>query len=125
MRQSGMALVEALVAASLLGLGLLGASRLTLRALDAAVQTRQQEQAQALAREALDCAVARISPCPAAQNVTLQGRAYTVQLQQTPLGPYLTELSVQVAWRNSSGPQQLSGRTRRSDLPDWLGVSSP
>ena len=42
MRQSGMALVEALVASSLLGLGLLGASRLTLRALDAAFRTARE-----------------------------------------------------------------------------------
>ena len=125
MKQSGMALLEAVVATGLLALGLLGASRLTLRALDAALQTRSQEQAQSLAREALACALARTPPCPAAQSVTHDGTTYVIQLQQTPLAPYLTEISVRVAWRGSSGPQELVRYTRRSELPGWLGVSSP
>ena len=125
MKPSGMAIVEALVATSLLTLGLLGASRLTLRALDAALQTRHQEQAQSLAREALDCAVSQTQPCPAAESITRQGMAYTVQMQHLPRSSGLTEISVQIAWRSSAGPQQLIWHTRRSDLPDWLGVSSP
>ena len=125
MKQSGMAMVEALVAAGLLALGLLGASRLTLRALDAAQQTRHHEQAQALAREALDCAVAQAQPCPAAASVSWQGVTYTVQLQQRPIAPFLAEMAVQVEWRTSTGTQSLNWQTRRSDLPGWLGVSSP
>ena len=125
MKPSGMAMVETLVAASLLSLGLLGASRLTLRALDAALQTRQLEQAQALAQDALDCALSATSPCPAAASATRQGVAYSVQVRQTPLAAGLTGITVQVAWRSSAGPQQLTWSTRRSDLPGWLGVSSP
>lgn len=125
MKQSGMAMVEALVAAGLLALGLLGASRLTLRALDAALQTRHQEQAQSLAREALDCAVGQTQPCPAAENVTRQGMAYTVQVQQRPLTPGLADIAVQITWRSNSGPQQLTWHTRHSELPGWHGVSSP
>ena len=125
MRQSGMALVEALVASSLLGLGLLGASRLTLRALDAAMQTRQQEQARMLARDTLDCVLARTSPCPAAERVTRQGVAYKVQLQSTPLGQHLHEVSVRVEWQVGAEWHQRQWRTRSSALPDWLGVSSP
>lgn len=125
MKQSGMAMVETLVAASLLTLGLLGASRLTLRALDAALQSRHLEQAQALAREALDCAVARLQPCPAAESVTLQGITYSIHLEQLPISPELTEIAVKIEWRGSSGPEVRRWRTRVSALPDWLGVSSP
>ena len=125
MKQSGMALLEALVAAGLLALGLLGAGRLTLRALDAALQTRQHEQAQALAREALDCAVAQATPCPAAASVSRDGVTYTVQLQQRTIAPFLAEVSVQVEWRTSAGAQNLNWQTRRSELPGWVGVSSP
>ena len=125
MKQSGMALLEALVAAGLLALGLLGAGRLTLRALDAALQTRQHEQAQALAREALDCAVAQATPCPAAASVSRDGVTYTVQLQQRAIAPFLAEVSVQVEWRTSAGAQNLNWQTRRSELPGWVGVSSP
>ena len=125
MRQAGMALVEALVAATLLALGLLGASRLTLRALDAALQTRQHEQAMALARDTLDCALARTSPCPPVARVTRQGVDYTVQMEQTPLGPFISEVSVRVAWPQGTEQRALLWRTRLSALPDWLGVSSP
>lgn len=125
MKQSGMAMVEALVAASLLTLGLLGASRLTLRALDAAQQTRHLEQAQALARETLDCAVGRVQPCPAAESLNLQGMAYSIRLEQLPITPHLTEIAVQVEWRNASRPEVRQWRTRVSTLPDGLGVSSP
>ena len=85
MRPSGMAMVEALVAAGLLALGVLGASRLTLRALDTAQHSHHRTEAQALAREALDCAVAQTLPCPAAATVSWQGMTYTVQLQQRPM----------------------------------------
>ena len=125
MKQSGMALVEALVASALLAVGLLGASRLTLRAIDAALQTRQQEQAQALAREALDCAQAGIQPCQAAERVTRQGVSYRVQMQTTPLGQHLSEVSVRVEWPGANALQQIQWHTRVSTLPDWLGVSSP
>jgi Tfp pilus assembly protein PilV len=125
MKQSGMAMVEALVAASLLSLGLLGASRLTLRALDAALQTRQLEQAHALAREALDCALLQSSPCPAVASASWQGVAYTVQIEQKSLAPGLSDIAVQVEWRSASGPQRIQRFTRRSDVPGWLGVSSP
>lgn len=125
LQQSGMAIVEALVAASLLATGLLGASRLTLRTLDAAAQTRQLEQAQALAREALDCAVARILPCPSAESMTHEGTTYAIQKVETPIAPQLTEITVQIEWHSSTGAHQRSWRTRVSSLPDWLGVSLP
>ena len=125
MKASGMAMVETLVAAALLALGLLGASRLTLRALDAAQQTRQMEQAQTLARDALDCALTSDAVCPASTSVIRQGVTYTLQVQRVPVAAHLTEVSVQVAWPSPAGAQQLIWYTRRSDMPDWLGVSSP
>lgn len=120
-----MAMVEALVAASLLTLGLLGASRLTLRALDAAQQTRHLEQARALAREALDCSVTRVQPCPAAESITLEGMTYSIRLEQAPITPQLIEIAVRIEWRKDFQPEVRSWRTRVSALPDWLGVSSP
>ena len=122
---AGMALVEALVAASLLGLGVLGASRLTVTALNTALQTREQEQAQAFAREALDCAVARTLPCPRASRVDWQGTSFTVALEQNPLGPHLTQFTARVAWQGAAGPQSIAWLTRVSDMPDWLGLSLP
>ena len=130
MTARGMAMVEALVASALLGLGLLGATRLVTHALSAALQTRQEVQAQALAGEALGCAMARTEPCPLAATVQHQGVGYTVQLQRSPLGTALSEVQAQVQWRSSPGaaPRSIVWRTRVSALPDVtdaLGVSSP
>lgn len=125
MKQSGLAMVETLVAASLLGLGLLGASRLTLVSLDAARQTRQLEVAQGLARDALDCAVAGGATCAASSPIELQGVRYSVQMEQAPLASCLGEIVVQVQWQGGQDVRQLRWRTRRCDLPDWVGVSSP
>jgi len=126
MKQTGMALVEALVASALLGLGLLGATRLTAHALGAALQTRQQVQAQALAADALDCAVARLPTCAAAAPFELQGVTYTVQLQSTPSGADLSDLQVRVSWSAAGGAERsLSRFTRVSAMPDWLGLSLP
>lgn len=126
MKPRGMAMVEALVASALLGLGLLGATRLVTHALSAALQTRQEVQAQALAGEALDCAIARTTPCPPAAALQRQGVDYAVQLRSTPLGAGLTEVQAQVQWRSSPGaaPRSLVWRTRVSALPDAVGVSS-
>jgi Tfp pilus assembly protein PilV len=128
-KQSGLAMVEALVAAGLLGLGLLGASRLTLYALDAARQNRAQEQAQALAGQALACATAQASPCPASVVVSQQGVRYTIELQSRPVAARLTEWQVQVAWptdaQDSTTEHRLRWRTLHSELPDWLGLSLP
>jgi Tfp pilus assembly protein PilV len=129
MKQRGAALIEAVVAAGLLGAGLLGAMRLLLHALDAARQNRDQELAQTLAREALDCAIARHVPCAPADTFTRQGIQYSVQLQTLPQGPHLTTIVVQVDWSAGSAPTSVRRRmiwqTRVSDLPDGLGVSSP
>lgn len=126
MKQTGMALVEALVASALLGLGLLGATRLTAHALGAALQTRQEVQAQALAADALHCAVARLPTCAATAQFDLQGVTYTVQLQATPSGADLTDLQARVSWSTARGTERsLSRFTRVSAMPDWVGLSLP
>lgn len=128
-QQSGMAMVEALVASAVLGLGLLGATRLTIHALDAALQTRQEVRARALAADALGCAIARTEPCPAAEQVTQQGVTYTVQLQRKALDEALAEVSVRVQWSDGrsrgQGQRSVNWRSRVSAMPDWVGVSSP
>ena len=125
-RQGGMALVEALVASALLALGLLGATRLTTHALHAALQTRQDVQAQVLALEALDCAVARQSPCPAAAQRQQQGTTFRLEMTRTPLDAALETLQVQVQWADTSGQNQsIRLQTRVSAMPDGLGLSSP
>ena len=53
--QQGMALIEALVASAVLGIGLLGATQLTLKTLQTATDSRQHTVAQLLAQEAMDC----------------------------------------------------------------------
>ena len=111
MKQSGMALVEALVAASLLSLGLLGASRLTLRALDAALQTRQLEQAHALAREALDCALRQTSPCPAAahpraEHAAAPGKRPPQSFSRSALTPIRRTLTASSVLIRRAGPSR-------------------
>ena len=126
MNPRGMALVEALVASALLAVGLLGATRLTTHALHTALQTRQNVQAHSLAVEALDCAVARLTPCPAATRQTLQGSDYTLTLTSTPLDATLSNIQAQVKWTDAGGQSQsIRLQTRLSTLPDALGLSSP
>lgn len=129
MKQGGMAMVEALVASAVLGLGLLGATRLTTHALDAALQTRQEVRAQALAADTLDCAIFRALPCPASESIRHQGTTYTVQLQYTPRDADLTEVQVRVTWATGAGSRarehSLSPSTRISAMPDWVGLSLP
>lgn len=126
MNPRGMALVEALVASALLAVGLLGATRLTTHALHAALQTRQNVQAHSLAAEALDCAVARLTPCPAATRQTLQGRDYTLTLTSSPLDATLSDIQAQVQWTDAGGQSQsVRLQTRLSAMPDPLGLSSP
>jgi Tfp pilus assembly protein PilV len=125
MKQGGMAMVEALVASALLGLGLLGATRLTLHALDAALQTRQEVHAHALLAEALDCAIARLEPCTS--SAQHQGMTYTLEITRQPVDAFLTHIQARVQWSSrSTGPRhEFTGYTRVSAMPDWVGVSSP
>ena len=127
--QRGMAMVEALIASALLGLGLLGATRLTLHALHLLRQSAQQTQAQSLARQALDCvsALPTANPCPLQERVEHAGVTYEVQLQANAAGAALTEWLVSVQWSDARGSdlRRLVWRTRVSALGSRLGVSSP
>jgi len=123
---TGMAMVEALVASSLLALGLLGATRLTIHALHAALQTRQEVQALALAIEALDCAAARLSTCPTTTLRQQQGSTYRLALTSTPMNASLSEVQAQVQWSDTSGrDQHIRLQTRVSAMPDGLALSLP
>lgn len=120
-----MALVEALLAASVLGLGLMAASRLVVHALEAALHTRQHSQAQALVQEAIECTLAGSSPCPPRSALQWQGVTYSVQVHVSPQGPLINEITATADWRDGRGAQKIEWRTRASTMPGWVGVSSP
>ena len=137
--QRGFAVLEALLAASALALGLLAATRLAERAWQTSTHSRTLAQAQLLAREALDCVLAQTrsaaTPCPAQTHSVQGATAFDVALQSIPMGPQLQEVWVQVSWpqAGSPTPQRLRWGTRVFDpggAPDTaarglaLGVSS-
>jgi len=117
--QQGMALIEALIASAVLGIGLMGATQLTLKTLQLSRESRQHAAAQRLAQEGLDCLVASIrgsaSPCPAEETVQIQGVRYSRQTGSTPRGNgHLQDLQVRVIWTSSGNP---------SKGPDTSGTS--
>lgn len=138
-KQSGMALIEALIASAILGIGLLGATQLTLRSLHLARENRQHTEAQHLAQEAMDCLRRPQAVCPSEEVITSQGVLFTRQSQSTFQGDgWSRDLRVRVSWAeenakpgktpnpsNSATPQQIEWHSRASALPDWVGVSSP
>lgn len=101
--QQGMALIEALVASAVLGIGLLGATQLTLKTQRLAGENRQHTNAQRLAQEGLDCLVANTrgiaSPCPAEETIPMNGVHYKRQTRST-VGSkgHLQDLQVRVIW---------------------------
>lgn len=137
-----MALLEALVASAVLGIGLAGATRLTLHALQTASDTRQHTLATTLAADAMDCLQSARAVCEMNQLITLQGTVYTLtsQLRSRP-GLTLDDIQVQVQWpalgRAQAPPQNGNGaQTRprigqmvlhgsRDRVPVWVGVSLP
>jgi type IV pilus modification protein PilV len=133
--QGGMALIEALVASAVLGIGLLGATQLTLQSLHLARENRQHTEAQHLAQEAMDCLRRSAALCPSEDVVAHQGVLYTRQSQSTFQGDaWSRDLRVRVSWTEGSAKlvnpaapprQQLEWHSRVSALPDWVGVSSP
>ena len=133
--QRGMALIEALVASAVLGIGLLGATQLTLRSLHLARENRQHTEAQHLAQAAMDCLRSPAALCPSEEVISHQGVLYTRQSQSTFQGDaWSRDLRVRVSWAEGSTKpsntvtpqrQQLEWHSRASALPDWVGVSSP
>ena len=133
--QRGMALIEALVASAILGIGLLGATQLTLKSLHLARENRQHIEAQHLAQEAMACLRRPAALCPSEDVMDHQGVLYTRQSQSTFQGDTESQdLQVRVTWAEGSAKlgntatpqrQQLEWHSRVSALPDWVGVSSP
>ena len=146
----GMALIEALVASAVLGIGLAAATRLTLHTLLTASETRQHTVALALALDAMDCLQSSRSGCSLQASTTVQGTTYRIQSQvQTRSGLALEDLQVRVQWPtvgpalgpalgatgggfggNSTGQAQprmgeLTLHSSRDAVPVWLGVSLP
>ena len=124
--QHGMALIEALVASAVLGIGLLGATQLTLKALQTATDTRQQGVAQRLAQEGMDCALSG-SACPSQDSTEVQGVRYTRQIRITPRSAGLQDMEVQVQWSSalpgahSAEPASLVWHSSVSAVPGWVG----
>ncbi len=146
----GMALIEALVASAVLGMGLLAATRLTLHTLHTASDTRQRTVALALALDAMDCHQSSRAGCALQGSTTVQGTNYNLQVQvQTRPGLALEDLQVRVQWptvapalgavggglggSSSAGSHgqtqprmaELSLHSSRDAVPVWLGVSLP
>ena len=126
--QNGMALIEALVASAVLGMGLLGATQLTLKAMQTATDTRQRGVAQMLAQEAMDCALSGAS-CPTQDSVQVQGVRYTRQTRMAPRGNGLQDIQVTVQWAavtpwaegSNAGQTSLVWHSSVSPLPGWVG----
>ena len=142
----GMALIEALVASAVLGIGLAAATRLTLHTLHTASDTRQRTLALALALDAMDCHQSGRAGCALQATTTVQGTTFNLQSQvQTRPGLALEDLQVRVQWPtmgpalgaagagfggNSPGQAQprmgeLTLHSSRDAVPAWLGVSLP
>ena len=122
--QRGMALIEALVASAVLGIGLLGATQLTLRALQLAAETRQRHVAQILAQEAMDCALSGMT-CASTDSIDLQGVRYTRQLRTTPRSASLQDIHVSVQWASAQSSSAANTRldvySSQSTVPRWVG----
>lgn len=143
----GFTLIEAMVAAALLGLGLLGATTLTLHNLNATASSRQQDTALTLAQNAIDCFRSGPDLCTASatwvstgrmlEAQTLDGTAYEVRSQTSPTSiPRLQELQVTVDWHPAGnspstnnpmapGSGQLALSTRLASVPFFVSASAP
>ncbi len=123
-----MALIEALIASAVLGIGLVGATQLTLKTIHMASQSRQHTVAQHLAQEAMDCMQAKALPCPGQEAIQVQGVRYTRQTRSTPRGDGLVnDLQVSVEWvaSGTGANTRLEWHSSTSAIPLWVGVSSP
>ena len=124
--QKGMALIEALVTSAVLGIGLLGATQLTLKAMQTSIETRQRGVAQLLAQEGMDCATSG-SACASEYSTEVQGVRYTRQIKLTPRNAGLQDIQVTVQWASplSTASGVESGRLvwhgSVSSLPGWVG----
>lgn len=138
--QTGVALIDALIASAVLGIGLAGTAQLTLKTYRLATENRQHTVAQLLAEEAMNCWLARAQACPVKDDIRIQGVRYSRQVQSTPRdGGWVLDLQVRVEWSNSGTTPDPLGRSQQvsadhqrilwhssaSAIPLWVGVSSP
>jgi len=142
----GFTLIEALVAAALLGLGMMGTITLAMHSLQAAWSSRQQNTALTLAQNTIDClrsgpalctdSAALASTGQAQETQTWSGTVYQINsaLSSTDLA-HLQGLQVTVKWQptgNSSphnpmapGSGQVALSTRLSSVPVFVPATQP
>jgi prepilin-type N-terminal cleavage/methylation domain-containing protein len=143
----GFTLIEAMVAAALLGLGFWGATALTLHSLQAAASSRQQNTALTLAQNGIDCFRSGPTLCPASltwitagpsrEIQSISGTVYQLQAQVFPTHTAnLQELQVSVDWHPSGstdttnnpmalGAGQLVLHTRVAVIPNFVRAPTP
>ena len=129
--QAGMAMIEAMVASLVLGIGMMGAVQLTLQGLHTAADTRQRITAHGLALDVMECHQSARTGCPLNDQITAQ-TVFTRTVTLTPrAGLTLTDITVTVQWTSAarsgtaSNATQLVLRSSRASVPLWLGVSLP
>jgi hypothetical protein len=135
---SGLALIEALVASAVLGMGLAGAIRLTMHTLQTSSDTRQNSVAHSLGVDAMECLKSGRLQCDRQLVTTVQGTPYTVRIEEQPRPDLsLMDLQVRVQWpavayTPGSGAKGLAQRqgelvlhSSRDAVSAWHGVSSP
>ncbi len=129
--QAGLAMIEALIASLVLGIGMMGAIQLTLQGLYTAADTRQRITAHGLALDAMECHQSARTGCPLNDQITAQ-TVFTRTVTLMPrAGLALTDITVSVQWTSAarsgaaSNDSQLVLRSSRTSVPLWLGVSLP
>ncbi|PUE24783.1 hypothetical protein [Limnohabitans sp. Jir72] len=131
--QTGMAMIEALVASAVLGVGMMGAAQLAIQGLQTATDTRQRLLAHGLAVNAMEChQTALRADCPLNDQTTAQASTFTRRVELTPqAGVSLVDITVTVQWPGAAragsagSPSQLVLRSSRAAVPIWVGVSLP
>lgn len=145
----GFTLIEALVAAAVLGLGILGATTLAMHSQNTSGSSRQQITALTLASNALECWRSGPALCPASANLSVGGESlsnstrngtlYTVRSRVSSTAyPQLQAIQVRVSWRPTqdstigvldnpmaTGSGQLELQTRMSSVPEFVTFTSP
>ena len=142
----GFTLIEALVAAALLALGMMGAISLTMHSLQAVGSSQQQSTALTLAQNTIDClrsgpalctdSAALASSGQAQETQTLSGTAYQINSTLSSTGSaHLQGLQVTVKWQPSGsssphnpmapGSGQVALSTRLSSVPVFVAAAIP
>lgn len=145
----GFTLIEALIAAAVLGLGMLGVSQLAMHSLHASASSHQQATALGLAQSAVECWRSGPVLCPASaawstgsqgvNSSTRQGTVYSVSATVTPTAyTPLQALQVTVTWKPTApntgsstanpmahGAGQIQLFTRAASTPVFVPLNGP